>query len=122
MKSITISPRPAGATIMKRFPLALIGIAAVAWAGAASAQSAVDCSKSRNSERCEARQKARATCQDKRGAERRHCIQEHMPPPDCAKSQHPARCNALASARDACKDKVGIAHRQCLDERANVKP
>ncbi len=107
---------------IRLFSLALTSIAAIALSGAVNAQNTVDCSKARNPERCEARLKARAACQDKRGAERRRCVLEHMPPPDCAKSPHPARCNALLSARETCKDKIGIAQRQCLEERATAKP
>jgi hypothetical protein len=102
--------------------LALSGIAAGALSAAASAQNAVDCSKSRNPERCEARQKARAACHDKRGTERRRCVQEQMPPPDCTKSPNPTRCMALQAAREACKDKIGSAHRQCIEERINSRP
>ena len=85
------------------------------------AQGAVDCSKSRNPERCEVRQQARTACQEKRGAERKRCVQEHMPAPDCAKSASPARCKALQTAREACKDKIGVAHRQCMEAQPGLK-
>jgi hypothetical protein len=104
------------------FSQVLAGLITVALATAASAQNAVDCSKSRNPERCEARQKARVTCQDKRGAERRRCVADHMPAPDCARAQSPSHCKALQAAREACKDKTGVAHRQCLEERGSSKP
>jgi hypothetical protein len=94
------------------------GLATALIASIAAAQpsvpQAVDCAKARNPERCEARQKAREACQDKRGADRRQCVKEHMPPPDCSKAANPARCAALLAAQDACKGKVGPAHRQCL--------
>jgi len=77
----------------------------------------VDCSKSPNPERCEARKAARAACQDKAGAERRKCVDGRMPPPDCGKSPNPARCEANLAARDACRDKMGPAHRQCMRDK-----
>lgn len=104
-------------------PLALIlnGIAAVMLTATALAQPAapqpVDCAKARNPERCEARQKARTACQDKRGAERRQCVKDNMPPPDCGKARSPARCAALQTAQQTCKSQVGPAHRQCLRDQ-----
>lgn len=83
---------------------------------------AVNCAKARNPERCEARQKARALCGDKRGAERRQCVKQQTPPPDCGKAPDPARCVATQAAQEACMAKVGPAHRQCLrDTTAGAK-
>lgn len=100
------------------FSLLAGGLMAAFIATAAQAQmaapQAVDCAKARNPERCEARQKARAACLDKRGPERRQCVKDNMPPPDCAKAPNPARCAAMQAAQEACKGKVGPAHRQCL--------
>jgi hypothetical protein len=79
---------------------------------------AVDCSKARAPERCQARQTARAACQDKQGPAHRQCVEEHMPPPDCSKSPNPQRCTEMQAARMACKDKTGPAHRQCMREHA----
>jgi hypothetical protein len=107
--------------IMKpRILLAML--AALAFSPLALAQGTVDCSKSRNPDRCEARQKARAACHDKRGAERRRCVQDQMPPPDCGKSMNPGHCKSLQTARDACKDKIGVAHRQCMEAQPGLKP
>lgn len=104
------------------FPLLAGGLLAAFLATAAQAQmtgpQAVDCAKARNPERCEARQKARSLCQDKRGPERRQCIKGNMPPPDCAKASNPARCAAMQAAQEACRGKVGPAHRQCLRDAA----
>lgn len=87
----------------------------------AQAPQAVDCSKARDPQRCEARQKARAACKDKaRGPEHRQCVEEHMPPPDCSKARNPERCTAMQAAREACKGKTGPEHRQCL--RGQAKP
>jgi hypothetical protein len=86
-------------------------------AGGGGTQKVVDCTKAPNPERCEARKAARTSCQDKQGAERRRCIENHMPPPDCGKASNPTRCSAMLGAREACKDKVGPAHRQCMREQ-----
>ena len=99
----------------------LLASTLVCFSAALHAQGATDCSKSRNPERCEARQKARAACQDKRGAERRRCVQDQMPPPDCARSPNPPHCKALQTAREACKDKIGVAHRQCMEAHPALK-
>lgn len=99
----------------------LLTLALVSLPTVVLAQGAVDCSKSRNPERCEVRQKARTACQDKRGAERKRCVQEHMPAPDCAKSANPSRCKALQTAREVCKDKIGVANRQCMEAQPGLK-
>ena len=52
----------------------------------ASAQSAADyCAKARDPERCEARQAALKNCAEKRGAEKRACLEASIPPVDCSK-------------------------------------
>jgi len=110
-------------------PLAsiLYAIAAALFASTALAQPAMpqptDCAKARNPERCEARQKARAACPDKRGADRRQCVKEHMPPPDCSKAPNPARCAAMQAAQEACRGKSGADYRQCVrNAAAGAKP
>lgn len=77
----------------------------------------VDCSKARNPAQCEARQKARQACKDRKGAEFRQCIQDNMPPPDCSKARNPQRCEARQKAREACKGKVGREHRRCMRDQ-----
>ncbi len=81
-----------------------------------SAKPAVDCSKARDPQRCEARQKASEACVGQRGAAHRQCMEDHMPPPDCSKTRYPARCEAMVAAREACKDKVGPDRRQCMED------
>jgi len=93
--------------------LSLMGAPAVAQS---AAPQAVDCAKARQPERCLARQKARESCGDKRGPERRQCIRDHLPPTDCAKATVPERCKATQAAHDACKTKAGAERRQCLHE------
>jgi hypothetical protein len=87
-------------------------------AAASGGTKVVDCNKARDPQRCQAREAARAACQDKRGAARRQCMEDSMPPTDCSKAPNPARCSAMLAAREACKDKVGPAHRQCMREQA----
>jgi hypothetical protein len=84
---------------------------------------AVHCAEARNPERCAARQRARALCGDKRGAERRQCVKERTPPPDCGKAADPARCIAMQAAQESCKAKMGPAQRRCLrDAMPSAKP
>lgn len=80
----------------------------------------MDCSKSRQPERCEARNQAVEACKDKTGPARRQCMQEKMPPVDCSKARSPQRCEAAQKAREACKDKTGAEMRNCM--RAQMAP
>lgn len=92
-------------------------------AGAAAKPAAVDCSKARDPQRCEALQKAKETCKDKLGADKRKCMADAMPPMDCSKARNPARCEAHQKAKEACKDKPAAEHRQCLrDQLRRGKP
>ncbi len=94
--------------------LPLTALAASSFA-APSVPQAVDCTKSKSPERCEAREKARQICRDKRGPERRQCVRENVKPIDCAKTANPARCAVQQAAHEACKSKpAGVARRQCL--------
>lgn len=76
-----------------------------------------DCSKARNPAACEARQKAREACKDRKWAEFRQCVQDNMPPPDCGKARNPQRCETMNKAREACKGKYGREHRQCMRDQ-----
>lgn len=100
----------------KWYSIILAGLVALGFSLNSLAQPgpAVDCTKARDPQRCEARQKARDACKDKPAAQRRQCIQEQMPPPDCSKARNPQRCTALQAGRQACKGKAGADYRQCL--------
>lgn len=102
--------------MQRALSFALGGLAASLFSLAAFAQAA-DCAKARDPQRCEARQKARDACQGKRGAERRQCMEDHMPPPDCGKARYPERCEAMQAAKAACQDKAGKDRRQCLRDQ-----
>jgi hypothetical protein len=78
---------------------------------------AADCSKARNPQHCESRQKAREACKGKKGTEYRQCVKDSMPPPDCSKAKNPQRCEAQQAAREACKGKFGREHRQCMRDQ-----
>lgn len=81
----------------------------------AFAQSAADhCAKARDPARCEARQAALKTCAEKRGKERRACLDAHIPPVDCSKAQNPQRCEAAQKAKEVCKGKTGKELKKCL--------
>jgi hypothetical protein len=90
----------------------------------ACAQSAVDdCARARDPIRCEARQDALKTCSEKRGAERRACLEANIPPPDCSKSKNPQDCEAAQKAKEICKGKTGKELKKCLrDEQPRKKP
>ncbi|MEY2633664.1 MAG: hypothetical protein RIR00_2318 [Pseudomonadota bacterium] len=64
---------------MKTLATTLLLTVALATSGLAQAR-AKDCSKAAHPERCEAAQKARATCADKKGDKPAHraCIKEQM--------------------------------------------
>lgn len=81
-----------------------------------------DCGKARNPAQCEARLKAREACKDKKGPDRRACIDDNLPAPDCAKAKSPQRCEARQKAREACKGKYGPERRQCLREQKPAAP
>ena len=83
----------------------------------AFAQSAADhCARARDPVRCEARQSALMTCSEKRGAEKRACLEAGIPPVDCSKAQNPQRCEAAQKAKEVCRGKAGKALKKCLRE------
>lgn len=88
----------------------------------ALAQSAADyCARARDPVRCEARQAALKTCAEKRGAERRACLDASMPPVDCSKAQNPSRCEAAQKAKEICKGKSGKELKKCLRDESPQK-
>ena len=89
----------------------------------ACAQSAADhCAKARDPARCEARQAALKTCAEKRGAEKRACLDASIPPVDCSKAKNPQRCEAAQKAKEVCKGKAGKELKKCLrDEQPRKK-
>ena len=89
----------------------------------ACAQSAADyCAKARDPVRCEARQAALKTCSEKRGAEKRACLEASIPPVDCSKSKDPQRCEAAQKAKEVCQGKTGKDLKKCLrDEQPRKK-
>lgn len=105
---------------MTRF---VVAIAASLLALPALAQSAADdCAKARDPVRCEARQAALKNCGEKRGAEKRACLDASIPPVDCSKAQNPQRCEAAQKAKQVCKDKTGKELKKCLrDEQPKKK-
>lgn len=81
----------------------------------ALAQSAADeCARARDPVRCEARQAALKNCAEKRGAEKRACLEAGIPPVDCSKTQNPQRCEATQKARQVCQGKTGKELKKCL--------
>lgn len=81
-----------------------------------------DCSKARNPQNCEARQKAMEGCKDKTGPARRSCVEDAMPPRNCSKAKNPQRCEEQQKAREACKGKVAKERRGCMREQIKKKP
>lgn len=90
------------------------GMAGMQGMGPMSGAGSRECGKARDPQRCEALQRAKESCKDKAGTEKRDCIQSAMPPVDCSKARHPDRCEAHQKAKEACKDKVGKERRQCI--------
>ena len=75
-----------------------------------------DCALARDPLRCQALQKARGACKEKRGGGRQKCIQEKLPAPDCAKDPGRSRCEARQLAQEVCKGKTGKARQSCLKD------
>lgn len=89
----------------------------------AIAQSAADeCARARDPVRCEARQAALKNCADKRGAEKRACLEASIPPADCSKASNPQRCEAIEKAKEVCKGKAGKQLKKCLRDEQPKKP
>ncbi|MDP1734585.1 MAG: hypothetical protein Q8L44_09515 [Sulfuritalea sp.] len=81
-----------------------------------------DCARARDPDRCVARQAALKACGEKRGIEKRACLDASMPPVDCSKAQNPQRCEAAQKAKEVCKGKTDKALKQCLrDEQPRKK-
>ena len=102
----------------------LFALAAVALlALPAQAETAADdCARARDPDRCAARQAALKACGEKRGLERRACLEASMPPVDCSKSSTPQKCEAAQKAKEVCKGKTDKALKKCLrDEQPKKK-
>lgn len=80
-----------------------------------------DCARARDPARCEARQAALKACGEKRGIERRACLEASMPPADCSKSRDSARCEAIQKAKALCQGKTGTAFKKCLRDEQPTK-
>ena len=74
----------------------------------------VDCSQSKDAQRCEARKQAARDCSGQPGKAFRQCMHDKMPPVDCSKSPNPQRCEMHKKAHEACRDKQGDERRACM--------
>lgn len=101
----------------------LLVLAASALLGSpAFAQAAADfCARARDPGRCEARQAALKSCGEKRGAEKRACLDASIPPVDCNKAQNPQACQAAQNAKEICSGKTGKELKKCLREEQAPK-
>ncbi len=81
-----------------------------------------DCARARDPERCAARQAALKACGEKRGLERRACLDASIPPVDCSKSSTPQKCEAAQKAKEVCKGKTDKALKKCLRDEKPKKP
>lgn len=79
----------------------------------------MDCSRSAQAQRCEARKQAYGECKGEQSRQGfKQCVQQKMPAADCAGSQNPMLCDRHNRAREMCKDKQGQQeHRACLREQ-----
>lgn len=103
-----------------RLRLMLIAAALLPWAASARGADG-DCAQARDPGRCEAQRNALKACADKRGVEKRACLDAALPPVDCAKASDPQRCEATQKARELCKGKSGKALKACLRDEAPKK-
>ena len=101
---------------MKRYLIAA-GLMAMMFAVPGRAEIAAspagDCALARDPLRCQALQKARTACKEKRGSGKQKCIQEKLPAPDCTRDKDPGRCETQQLAQEACKGKTGKARQAC---------
>ena len=74
----------------------------------------IDCSQSKDAQRCEARKQAARDCSGQPGKAFRQCMHDRMPPVDCSKSPNPQRCEMHKKAHEACRDKQGDERRACM--------
>ncbi len=81
-----------------------------------------DCARARDPERCAARQAALKACSEKRGLERRACLDASMPPVDCSKASNPQKCEAAQKAKEICKGKTDRALKKCLRDEKPKTP
>lgn len=80
-----------------------------------------DCARARDPDRCVARQAALKACGEKRGIEKRACLDASMPPVDCSKAQNPQKCETAQKAKEICKGKTDKALKKCLREEQPKK-
>lgn len=104
-----------------RLRLMVIVAALLPWTAIAQTADG-DCASARDPGRCEAQRAALKACADKRGAEKRACLDAALPPVDCAKAVNPQRCEAAQKAREVCKGKSGKALKACLRDGPPKKP
>ena len=104
-----------------RLRVMLIAAALLPWTASARTTDA-DCANARDPGRCEAQRAALKSCADKRGAEKRACLDAALPPVDCTKAANPQRCEAAQKAREVCKGKSGKALKACLRDGPQKKP
>ena len=102
--------------------LSMMAAAALPWLPAFAQPVADDCARARDPERCAARQAALKACGEKRGLERRACLDASMPPVDCSKSSTPEKCEAAQKAKEVCKGKTDQALKKCLRDEKPKKP
>jgi len=103
--------------------LLVLAAAALPWLPAFAQSAADDCARARDPLRCEARQAVLKTCSEKRGTEKRACMEAGMPPVDCSQAQNPQKCEAAQKAKEICKDKTGKELKKCMrDEQPRKKP
>jgi hypothetical protein len=88
---------------------------------AAAEAAADDCARARDPDRCVARQAALKACGEKRGIEKRACLDASMPPVDCSKAQNPQKCETAQKAKEICKGKTDKALKKCLREEQPKK-
>jgi hypothetical protein len=102
--------------------LLILTVATLPWLPAFAQMAADDCARARDPERCAARQAALKACSEKRGLERRACLDASMPPVDCSKSSDPQKCEAAQKAKEVCKGKTDKALKKCLRDEKPKKP
>ena len=107
------------------FMLSTLGLIAIPTAAATGpipgGPRIADCGKAKDPGRCQARVAARNVCKDKRGDNKRICMEAYVVAPNCARADNPKRCVAQQRAENACQGTQGKTYKACVRGKLKQK-
>jgi hypothetical protein len=93
------------------------------WHCPRTAESAIDdCARARDPERCAARQARAQGLREKRGLERRACLDASMPPVDCSKASTRRNAKPRRRPRKSARARPTRHSKKCLRDEKPKKP